>query len=273
MLGLLPPSSSVTRFSDRPHLAPISRPTTVEPVNATLSTPGVVDQRRAGLAVAGEHVQRPLREAGLERQLAEPQRGQRRLLGRLEDDRAAGGERRGDLPHRHQQREVPGHDLGADADRLAYACSEHVAGRDRHRLALDLGRPAGVVAQVGDRGGDVALGRRQRLAVVERLELGELVAVGLDQLRERVDQPGALRRRRPCAAAPRTPPAPRRRRDRRPRRRRGRRRRSARRSPGRCVSKRAPVGRRRPLAADQQLERVLGDEVARGGRRGLRRWR
>ena len=40
MLGLLPPSSSVTRFSARPHLAPISRPTAVEPVKATLSTPG-----------------------------------------------------------------------------------------------------------------------------------------------------------------------------------------------------------------------------------------
>ncbi len=41
MLGLLPPSSSVTRFSERPHLAPISRPTTVDPVKATLSTPGL----------------------------------------------------------------------------------------------------------------------------------------------------------------------------------------------------------------------------------------
>ena len=37
--------------------------------------------------------------------------------------------------------------------------------------------------------------RGERLAVVERLELGELVAVGLDQLRERVHEPGALRRR------------------------------------------------------------------------------
>ena len=41
MFGLLPPSSSVSRFSERPHLAPISRPTTVDPVNATLSTPGL----------------------------------------------------------------------------------------------------------------------------------------------------------------------------------------------------------------------------------------
>ena len=38
MLGDLPPSSSVTRLSARPALAPISRPTSVEPVNATLST-------------------------------------------------------------------------------------------------------------------------------------------------------------------------------------------------------------------------------------------
>ena len=40
MLGDLPPSSSVTRLSARPALAPISRPTAVEPVNAILSTSG-----------------------------------------------------------------------------------------------------------------------------------------------------------------------------------------------------------------------------------------
>ncbi len=152
----------------------------------------VVDQRGAGLAVAGEDVEHAGREAGLERELAEAQRGQRRLLGGLEDQRAAGGEGRGDLPDRHQQREVPGHDLSADADRLAQRVDEEVAARDRDRLALDLGRPAGVVAQVGDRAGDVAAGGGERLAVVERLDLGELVAVCLDQLGERVDHPGAL---------------------------------------------------------------------------------
>ncbi len=40
-LGDLPPSSSVTRFSALPVLAPISRPTTVEPVKAIFSTPGL----------------------------------------------------------------------------------------------------------------------------------------------------------------------------------------------------------------------------------------
>ncbi len=46
-----------------------------------------------------------------------------------------------------------------------------------------------------DRGGDVALGRAEGLAVVERLELGELGAVCLQQVGERVHQPAALRRR------------------------------------------------------------------------------
>src|SRR5437660_906208 len=38
--ALLPPSSSVTRLRPSPHLRPISRPTAVEPVKATLFTPG-----------------------------------------------------------------------------------------------------------------------------------------------------------------------------------------------------------------------------------------
>src|SRR5581483_11030295 len=153
----------------------------------------VVDERRAGLAVAGDDVDGALGEPGLERQLAEAQRRERRLLGRLQHHRAARGQRRRDLPHRHQQRVVPGDDLRADADRLAQRVAEDVAGRDRDRLALDLGRPAGVVAQVRDRGGDVAVRGGQRFAVVERLELGELGPVALDQVGERVHEAGPLR--------------------------------------------------------------------------------
>jgi hypothetical protein len=40
MFGDLPPSSSVKRLSARPAFEPISRPTSVEPVNAILSTSG-----------------------------------------------------------------------------------------------------------------------------------------------------------------------------------------------------------------------------------------
>ncbi len=74
MLGDLPPSSSVTRLSARPASAPISRPTAVEPVKAILSTSGSVDERGAGGAVAGEHVDDARREADLKRELAEAQR-------------------------------------------------------------------------------------------------------------------------------------------------------------------------------------------------------
>ncbi len=155
----------------------------------------MVDERGAGLAVAGEDLDHALGEAGLQSELAEADRGQRRLLGRLEDQRAAGRERGGDLPRRHQQRVVPGHDLSADADRLAQRVAEHVAGRDGDRFALDLRRPAGVVAQVGDRGGDVAFGSAERLAVVERFELGELGPVCLQQIGQRVHEPGPFRRR------------------------------------------------------------------------------
>ena len=128
MFGLLPPSSSVTRFSARPHLAPISRPTAVEPVNATLSTPGWSTSAAPVSPSPVSTFSVPSGKPGLERELAEAQRGQRRLLGGLEHQRAARGERRGDLPDRHQQREVPGHDLRADADRLAQRVTEQVAG-------------------------------------------------------------------------------------------------------------------------------------------------
>ena len=95
-------------------------PTSVEPVNATLSTSGCADQPVAGgVAVAGDDVDHAGREAGLGDQVGEAQRGQRRLLGGLEDERAAGGQRRARSSGRHQQREVPRHDLRADADRLA----------------------------------------------------------------------------------------------------------------------------------------------------------
>ena len=116
---------------------------------------------------------------------------------------------------------------------------------------------------MADRGGDVALRRGQRLAVVERLELGELGAVGLDQLGERVDHPGPLRGRdlaqRPLEGLAGGADRPldvggagvgdgddR--------------------LPGRRVDalEGAPVRRRAALAADQQLERALVDEVAGG---------
>ena len=72
----------------------------------------MLDEVRAGRrAVAGDDVDRRRREADLARELGEPQRGERRRGVRLQHDRAAGRERRRELPRRHHQRVVPRHDL------------------------------------------------------------------------------------------------------------------------------------------------------------------
>ena len=52
-------------------------------------------------------------------ELGELQHGERRLLGRLDHDGVAAGERRRQLPGRHHQRIVPRRDRGDDADRIA----------------------------------------------------------------------------------------------------------------------------------------------------------
>ena len=94
----------------------------------------------------------------------------RRLLGRLQHDAVAGGERRRHLPGRHQQREVPRDDLADDAERLMEMVG--VGGvvdlADRPFLGADA---AGEVAEVVD--GERQVGGRRladRLAVVERLD-------------------------------------------------------------------------------------------------------
>ena len=98
---------------------------------------------------------------------------------------------RAPLPGQHEQREVPGNDLADDADRLAQRVGEVIAA-DRDRLAVDLVGPAGVVAQAVDHRGQVALRLGDRLAVVERLELGQLVDVLLDQVGQLVHEPAAV---------------------------------------------------------------------------------
>ena len=129
------------------------------------------------------------------RELAERERGERRLARRLEDDGVAHRQRRRDLPHRQQQREVPRHDRGDDAERLAQRVDERVA-LHRNRLAVDLVRPAREVLQAlgGHRDLDVPrLG--DRLAVVQRLEARDLVGLLHQPLAELPEQPAALARR------------------------------------------------------------------------------
>ena len=66
----------------------ICLPTSVEPVNAILSTRGIAHEGHADLAArAGHDVEDALGKPGLLAELGEPQRGERRLRGRLDAPR------------------------------------------------------------------------------------------------------------------------------------------------------------------------------------------
>ncbi len=204
----------------------ILRPTSVLPVNATCKHKHVSQTRhhrapgraaRAylfnacvlrdglpnGLAVAVDEVEDTRGEAGIVDELGHEESGERGVLGRLEDDRAASREGRADLPCHHlhcataRQRwftgidyeevhtgEVPWNDLANDADGLVAGIRE-LRLRRLDDLTGDLVCPARVVADALDGVGDVgALRPRERLAVVESLECSERLGVLLHEVTE-----------------------------------------------------------------------------------------
>ena len=79
-----------------------------------------------------------------------------------------------------------------DSDRLAQGIGEGRFERV-HRLAVNLGRQSGVIAQNVDDHGHIDVARfEDRLAVVESLELGKFVDVLLDKIGQLPDQPSAF---------------------------------------------------------------------------------
>ena len=129
-------------------------------------------------------------------QCRELERGERGLLGGLQHQGVAGGERRGDLPGEHHQRIVPRGDRGDDADRIA---ADH-AGVPGEVLpgCESLGRAAhaGEVAEdIGDRGHLVVQHRGQGLAGVAGLERRVAGGVRLDAVGDPQQQCGAILRR------------------------------------------------------------------------------
>ena len=187
MLAALPPSSSDSRLPVPASVRWICLPTSVEPVKATLSTPGCCTSERARLAGAGDDVDDAGGQVDLLADVGEGQRRERRGLGRLEHDGVAARQRRRDLPRQHQQREVPRDDLTAHADRLRVGA---VAGVGQ------LVGPAGVVEEVGRHEGQVDVaGLLDRLAVVDRLQHGQLARALLDGAGDAVQVLGPLRRR------------------------------------------------------------------------------
>ena len=89
----------------------MSLPTPVDPVNATLSMSGSRTSAAPAAPSPGMIGTTPGGSSASWRISARQQRGHRRGLGRLQHRGVAAGERGRELPGRHQQREVPGHDL------------------------------------------------------------------------------------------------------------------------------------------------------------------
>jgi hypothetical protein len=134
MSALLPPSSRLTRFSVRPAASPTSRldrGRAGEPDHRHVRALG---QRGTRFGVAGQHVQHAAGEPGhLEEPGEQDAARDRGLRVRLEDDRVAEGERRGDRAGRQDQREVPRADHAdhAERDALGDALPAGLAGRQQ----------------------------------------------------------------------------------------------------------------------------------------------
>ena len=166
MFAALPPSSSVSAIPRPASSRWIALPTSVEPVNATLSIPGCLTSAAPVAPSPVTMLTTPGGSSACRQNVGEEQRRQRRRLGRLEHDRVPARERGRDLPREHQQREVPRDDLRGDAERPRRAVREGV---------LELVGPARVVEEVRRRERQVDVARLlDRLAAVERLEHGEL---------------------------------------------------------------------------------------------------
>ena len=169
MFGLLPPSSRVTgiRFCDCVlHDQPaggglagerdLGDPVARRQRLARLHAEPVDDVEHAG----GQQV------ADQRHQVQDRRRG---LLGRLEHHGVAGGQRRGELPDRHQDREVPRDDLPDHAERLVEVVGDGVVVDLGQRALLRADAP-GEVAEVVDGQRDVGVqGLADRLAVVPGL--------------------------------------------------------------------------------------------------------
>ena len=157
-----------------------------------LVDPRMFHHRGPRLAIAEHDVDDAIGDARLLSQFSQPQTSERRLLGRLHDDRTAGGQSWSPLPCGHQQRKIPGDDLADDADRLAARIAEIVSA-NRNRVPRELVGPAGVVADAVDGQRQVGGSRvDNRLAVVERFERGQLIEIRFHQIGELVHQAASI---------------------------------------------------------------------------------
>jgi hypothetical protein len=141
--------------------------------------------------MAVEHIDHTTRKASLAHKLGEREDTQRGLLRRLKHDGIPRRQSWAELPRGHEEGIVPGDDLRTHAEGLAEGVGELV-GAAGDGVAVELVGPAGVVAEgCRDFGNVEEAACVVGLAVVEGLDCGETVEVGVDEVGEAVEEAGA----------------------------------------------------------------------------------
>ena len=155
------------------------------------------------LAKTSENIDDAGWEASLVDKLREAQSRHRGLFSKFKHDGTAAGKCRSQLPGGHQEREVPGNDLGDDAYWFPQGVGVKIGtSGERQTLARYLRGPAGHITEHIDGKGNVGDARYGiGFAIVEGFQFGEFLKVLLKQIAELPKQAPALRRRHtgPCA--------------------------------------------------------------------------
>ena len=186
-LAALPPSSRVSRLPVPATARLISLPTSVEPVNATLSIPGCATSAEPVWPAPVSTFTTPGGRLGLLAHLGEQQRGQRRRLGRLEHAGVAGASAGASFQAAISSGKFHG---------ITWPATPERPRRRAEARVLQLVGPARVVEEMRRGQRDVHVpGLPDRLAVVEALQDGELAGPLLQDAGDPVQVLGPLRAR------------------------------------------------------------------------------
>ena len=130
-------------------------------------------------------------------QLGHAQGGERGLLGRFDDDGAARGQRRADLPGEHEEREVPGQDKAHHTDGFTHHHRDVIV-RGRGNLIIHLINGFRVPLDAVDRLRDVhGFAIKDGLAAVQALHHCEFAGVAGEEFGETDEDVFALGRVHP----------------------------------------------------------------------------
>lgn len=154
----------------------------------------------ARLAMAGDDIDHPIRNARLGNELAELQHRRRGMFRRLENHRIPRRQRRADLDRRQEELRIPRHDGRDHPQRLAMGKDEHIRLVDGQRVTMDLVGTARI--EMKELGDVIRLpaGLLEHLASVAGLDLAEPLGIRLQELRQTAQTMAALRR---CHLRPR----------------------------------------------------------------------